>query len=116
MLAALILVAAVANLNRAVANVALLDMGVRPLGDLHLEDLGQACAAAGRWEFLFTAAPLRIVGGTRSPSTQTGGPDHSSTRSAASHAAVAASVSTTPRRSASAARVPASCVASGPPQ
>jgi hypothetical protein len=42
-------------------------MGVRLLDYLQLEDLGQACAAAGRWEFLFMAAPLRILGGTGSP-------------------------------------------------
>jgi len=42
-------------------------MGVRLLDYLQLEDIGQACEAAGRWEFLFIAAPLRIVGGTGSP-------------------------------------------------
>jgi kynurenine formamidase len=42
-------------------------MGLRLLDYLQLEDLGQACEAAGRWEFLFMAAPLRIVGGTGSP-------------------------------------------------
>jgi kynurenine formamidase len=42
-------------------------MGVRLLDYLQLEDLRQACEAAGRWEFLFMAAPLRIVGGTGSP-------------------------------------------------
>jgi kynurenine formamidase len=42
-------------------------MGVRLLDYLQLEDLGQACEAARRWEFLFMAAPLRIVGGTGSP-------------------------------------------------
>jgi hypothetical protein len=29
-----------------------------------LGDLGRMCETAGRWEFLFMAAPLRIVGGT----------------------------------------------------
>jgi hypothetical protein len=42
-------------------------MGVRLLDYLQLEDLRQACEAARRWEFLFMAAPLRIVGGTGSP-------------------------------------------------
>jgi kynurenine formamidase len=42
-------------------------MGVRLLDYLQLEDLRQACETAGRWEFLFMAAPLRIVGGTGSP-------------------------------------------------
>ena len=34
---------------------------------LQLEDLLAACERAGRWEFLFVAAPLRIPGGTGSP-------------------------------------------------
>jgi len=39
-----------------------------PLFDyLQLEDIADACAEAGRWEFLFVAAPLRIVNGTGSP-------------------------------------------------
>jgi kynurenine formamidase len=42
-------------------------MGVRLLDYLQLEDLREACEAARRWEFLFMAAPLRIVGGTGSP-------------------------------------------------
>jgi kynurenine formamidase len=42
-------------------------MGVRLLDYLQLEDLGRTCEAAGRWEFLFMAAPLRILGGTGSP-------------------------------------------------
>jgi kynurenine formamidase len=42
-------------------------MGVRLLDYLQLEDLRAACEAAGRWEFLVVAAPLRIVGGTGSP-------------------------------------------------
>ena len=42
-------------------------MGVHLLDYLQLEHLHQACAARRRWEFLFTAAPLRIVGGTGSP-------------------------------------------------
>jgi kynurenine formamidase len=42
-------------------------MRVRLLDHLQLEDLRQACEAAGRWEFLFMAAPLRILGGTGSP-------------------------------------------------
>jgi kynurenine formamidase len=36
-------------------------------GLLQFEDLILACERAQRWEFLFIAAPLRIVGGTGSP-------------------------------------------------
>ena len=42
-------------------------MGVHLLDYLQLEDLAAQCDRAGRWEFLFIAAPLRIVGGTGSP-------------------------------------------------
>jgi kynurenine formamidase len=42
-------------------------MGVHLLDYLQFEDLVAACERAGRWEFLFIAAPLRIVGGTGSP-------------------------------------------------
>jgi hypothetical protein len=42
-------------------------MGVHLLDYLHLRELAGACDEAGRWEFLFVAAPLRIPGGTGSP-------------------------------------------------
>lgn len=42
-------------------------LGVHLLDYLQLEDLRAACEHAGRWEFLFVGAPLRIVGGTGSP-------------------------------------------------
>jgi kynurenine formamidase len=42
-------------------------MGLHLLDYLQFEDLVPACERAGRWEFLFVGAPLRIVGGTGSP-------------------------------------------------
>jgi kynurenine formamidase len=42
-------------------------MGVHLLDYLQFEDVLPRCEATGRWEFLFVAAPLRIVGGTGSP-------------------------------------------------
>ncbi len=42
-------------------------MGIHLLDYLQFEDLAQQCEEAGRWEFLFAAAPLRIAGGTGSP-------------------------------------------------
>jgi kynurenine formamidase len=42
-------------------------MGLQLLDYLQFEDLVPACERAARWEFLFVAAPLRIVGGTGSP-------------------------------------------------
>jgi kynurenine formamidase len=42
-------------------------MGIHLLDYLQFEDVVAHCEAAGRWHFLFVAAPLRIVGGTGSP-------------------------------------------------
>jgi kynurenine formamidase len=42
-------------------------MGVHLLDYLQFEDVARHCEAVGRWEFLFVAAPLRIVRGTGSP-------------------------------------------------
>ena len=42
-------------------------MGVHLLDYLQFEDLVPRCEEAGRWEFLFVAAPLRIARGTGSP-------------------------------------------------
>ena len=47
--------------------LALNAIGVLLLDYLQLEDLLAACERAGRWEFLFVAAPLRIPRGTGSP-------------------------------------------------
>lgn len=42
-------------------------MGLHLLDYLSFEELREACASAGRWDFLFVAAPLQIGGGTGSP-------------------------------------------------
>src|SRR5690242_8048830 len=47
--------------------LALNAMGVHLFDYLQFEDLVPQCEAAGRWEFLFVALPLRITGGTGSP-------------------------------------------------
>jgi kynurenine formamidase len=47
--------------------LAIAAMGLHLLDYLQFEDLTLACERAGRWEFLFMAAPLRIVRGTGSP-------------------------------------------------
>jgi kynurenine formamidase len=47
--------------------LALTAMGVHLLDYLHLDELARACEQAGRWDFLFVGAPLRIAGGTGSP-------------------------------------------------
>lgn len=43
------------------------NLGIPFIEILWLEDLARACADARRWEFMFIASPLRIVGGTASP-------------------------------------------------
>ena len=47
--------------------LAITAMGIHLLDYLQFEDLRTQCERAGRWEFLFVTAPLRIVGGTGSP-------------------------------------------------
>jgi kynurenine formamidase len=47
--------------------LAITAMGIHLLDYLQLEDLAATCGRLGRWEFLFVASPLRIVGGTGSP-------------------------------------------------
>jgi kynurenine formamidase len=47
--------------------LALNAMGVHLLDYLQFEDVVPHCEEAGRWEFLFVAAPLRIARGTGSP-------------------------------------------------
>ncbi|MGH2964109.1 MAG: cyclase family protein [Solirubrobacterales bacterium] len=42
-------------------------MGVHLLDYLQFEDVRAICERNGRWEFLFAAAPLRVVDGTGSP-------------------------------------------------
>ncbi len=55
------------NLVGAVHDFSLLYLGVHLFDNLDLEALGEAAAARNRWEFLLTAAPLPIRGGTGSP-------------------------------------------------
>ncbi|HTP21341.1 MAG TPA: cyclase family protein [Solirubrobacteraceae bacterium] len=47
--------------------LAIAAMGIHLLDYLQFEDLRAACESGRRWEFLFVAAPLFIVGGTGSP-------------------------------------------------
>ena len=55
------------NLKGAVHDFALLYLGVHLFDNCDLEALADAAAARNRWEFLLTAAPLAIPGGTGSP-------------------------------------------------
>ena len=47
--------------------LALNAMGIHLMDYLHFGELTPACEGAGRWEFLFVGAPLRIAAGTGSP-------------------------------------------------
>ena len=55
------------NLRGAVHDFALLHLGVHLFDNCDLEALADAAAARNRWDFLLTAAPLPIRGGTGSP-------------------------------------------------
>jgi hypothetical protein len=45
----------------------LIAMGTPIFDNCDLEALGQACEARRRWEFMLTAAPIPVTGGTGSP-------------------------------------------------
>jgi kynurenine formamidase len=55
------------SLRGAIHDFALLYLGVHLFDNCDLEALAEAAAARKRWEFLLTAAPLAIPGGTGSP-------------------------------------------------
>ncbi len=50
-----------------VHNFVLVALGMQLIDNCDLDALAAAAAERRRWEFLFTAAPLRIKGGTGSP-------------------------------------------------
>jgi hypothetical protein len=42
-------------------------MGIHIFDNCDLEALGEKCDKSGRWEFLITASPIPVQGGTGSP-------------------------------------------------
>ena len=50
-----------------VHQIGITGMGLHLIDNMALAFLGERCAAAGRWEFLFTMGPLRIPKGTGCP-------------------------------------------------
>jgi kynurenine formamidase len=50
-----------------VHQIGITGMGLHLIDNMALSALAERCAAAGRWEFLFTMAPLRIERGTGCP-------------------------------------------------
>ena len=47
--------------------IAIVAMGLPLIDNVKMAQLAERCAALGRWEFLFTMGPLRLVKGTGSP-------------------------------------------------
>ena len=58
---------AVEGVESPIHALALSAMGMPLIDNTNLEELADACVDAGRWDFLFVMAPLRIPGGTGSP-------------------------------------------------
>lgn len=58
---------AVESIGFPIHALALNGMGIHLLDYLQLEDLSATCEREGRWEFMFAAAPLRLIRGTGSP-------------------------------------------------
>ena len=50
-----------------VHQIGIVAMGLPLVDNVRLAPLGERCAELGRWEFLFTMAPLRIPKGTGCP-------------------------------------------------
>ncbi len=50
-----------------VHQIGIVGMGLHLIDNVRMDSLLEACRAEHRWSFLFTAAPLRIPGGTGSP-------------------------------------------------
>jgi kynurenine formamidase len=56
-----------ANIRSPIHAVGIVAMGLWLLDNCDLEALADTCSASGRFEFMFTLAPLRWVGATGSP-------------------------------------------------
>jgi kynurenine formamidase len=57
----------VEGVNQPIHQLVLIAMGMPIFDNCDLEALGKEAASQGRWEFLLTAAPLAVGGGTGSP-------------------------------------------------
>jgi kynurenine formamidase len=55
------------GVSHPIHQLTLVAMGVYIFDNCDLEALSEACAARSRWEFLLTAAPIPVAGGTGSP-------------------------------------------------
>jgi hypothetical protein len=57
----------VEGVQQPIHQLLLVAMGVMIFDNCDLEALSEAAASRNRWEFLLTAAPLPVTGGTGSP-------------------------------------------------
>jgi kynurenine formamidase len=57
----------IAGVSHPIHQLMLVALGVHIFDNCDLEALSEACAKRKRWEFMLTAAPLPVVGGTGSP-------------------------------------------------
>ena len=55
------------ELTMPIHTVGIVAMGLWLIDNCNLEQVGDACADLGRWEFQFVLGPLRMEGGTGSP-------------------------------------------------
>jgi kynurenine formamidase len=55
------------GVSHPIHQLALIALGVHIFDNCDLEELSATCARLKRWEFLLTAAPIRVTGGTGSP-------------------------------------------------
>jgi kynurenine formamidase len=62
-----VLPSGIEGLSHPIHQLMLVAMGVHIFDNCDLEALSEACASRNRWEFLLTAAPLAVAGGTGSP-------------------------------------------------
>jgi kynurenine formamidase len=62
-----VLPSGVDGVSQPIHQLVLVAMGVRIFDNLDLEAVAEEAARQNRWEFLLTAAPLAVVGGTGSP-------------------------------------------------
>ena len=57
----------VAGVRQPMHQLLLVAMGTPIFDNMDLEAVAEACASRKRWEFLLTAAPISVKGGTGSP-------------------------------------------------
>jgi kynurenine formamidase len=62
-----VLPSGIEGMSHPIHQLVLVAMGVHIFDNCDLEALSEACASRNRWEFLLTASPIAVVGGTGSP-------------------------------------------------